>query len=244
VKLAKRGESSGPLYPSPRPQKSQFPISRLFSEPTSNFVRILSVIAIALLTGCATRHTLSLPTAPLRRLDALVVYDPSYKLTDVQKCVTTSSLRLNSEFGIQIVPVEFRVYVSKDSDSTREVLQQVRCINQDDQYDMVIGFARRIPKALVNDTLGGWIGVTDDVCRRYIVMKSPDSYTLTHELLHMFVYAFEHESQLGQLSSTQINLVPLVPEASIRSDAISNAVYAEVMKNKWRDFRKTDHETR
>jgi hypothetical protein len=208
-------------------------------------VRTLLVITIILLTGCATRHAQSVPTDPIRRLDALVVYDPSYKLSEVQACVDASSVRLKNEFGIGIVPVEFRVLEWEKSDSTRELLRQVRCLNQDDRYDMVIGFASRTPKVYISDALlGGWAGVTDDVCRRYIVMKSPDSYALTHELLHTFVYAFEHESQLGQLSRTQINLIPFVPEASIKSEAISDAVYAEVMRNKWRAFRVTGYGTR
>jgi hypothetical protein len=208
-------------------------------------VRALLAITIALLTGCAAGHTQTLPTDPLRRLDALVVYDASYKLAEVEECVNVSSLRLKNEFGICVVPVEYRVFAWEQSDSTRKLLRQVRCLNQDDQYDMVIGFTRRTPKVLISDSLlGGWAGVTDDVCRRYIVMKSPDSYALTHELLHTFVFAFDHESQLGQLSKTQVNLIPFVPEASIRSEAISDAVYVEVMRNKWRDFRGMGRETR
>jgi hypothetical protein len=244
-----------PVRPLPRAngvvlvgRAAERPISlsdRTSGRPTSNCVRALLVITAALLTGCAAGRTQSLPTEPLRRLDTLVVYDASYKLAEVEQCVNVSSLRFKNEFGICIVPVEYRVFAWEPSDSTRELLRQVRCLNPDDRYDMVIGFTRRTPKVLVSDSLfGGWAGVTDDVCRRYIVMKSADSYALTHELLHTFVFAFDHESQLGQLSKTQINLVPFVPEASIKSDAISDAVYAEVMRNKWREFRAMGRETR
>lgn len=203
-------------------------------------MRALLGITVVLLTGCATTHTLTLPADPIRRVDALVVYDPSYKLAKVQECVNTSSLRLENEFGIRLVPVEFRAYAWEKSNDTDELIRQIYHMNLDDQYEMVIGITCRTPTAAITDQLlGGWVGVTDDDRRRYIVVKSPDSYTLTHELLHSFVFAFDHEWRLGQLSAIQINPIPFVPGASMRSETISNAVYAEVMRNKWRNLRDT-----
>jgi hypothetical protein len=197
---------------------------------------LLSVIML-LLTGCATNHTQTLPIDPMRNVTALVVYDPSYSRSEVEQCLERSNSTFMSEFGIRIEPLEVREYEWVRSDNTDVLLDQMVKLNTDGQYDMVIGFTRRTAAHMVIDNiLAGWSGVIDDVWRRYVVVKSTDDYILTHEMLHAFVLNIEHELKFGQLSAIQVSLVPFLPFTSLRSSTISDAVYREVMKNKWRNF--------
>jgi hypothetical protein len=195
------------------------------------------LLCLLLLTGCATTHTQTLPVDPMRNVTALVVYDPSYSKTDVEQCLERSNSTFMSEFGIRVEPVELREYEWVRSDNTDVLLAQMAKLNTDGQYDMVIGFTKRTVLASVTDNLlAGWSGVIDDIWRRYVVVKSTDDYILTHELLHAFVLNVEHEWKFGQLSAIQVSLVPFLPFTTIRSSTISDSLYREVMKNKWRDF--------
>ena len=192
--------------------------------------------ALLLMVGCATTHTAQFDTQPMRQVSALVVYDSSYALRDIAECVSEASYKFETEFGIIIVPKEMRPYAWTYSDNTDILLDQMAKLNQDNQYDMVIGFTRRTALHFVVDNLvAGWSGVVDDIWRRYVVVKSTDDYILTHELVHAFVFTFGHEWSFGQLSAVQVGLIPFIP-ITLRSSAISDAVYREVMRNKWRDF--------
>jgi hypothetical protein len=195
------------------------------------------LLCLILVTGCATTHKQTLPIDPIRNVAALVVYDTSYSRADVEQCLERSNSTFLSEFGIRIELVEVREYEWTRSDNTDHLLAQMHKLNQDGQYDMVIGFTRRTVLASVTDNLlAGWSGVIDDIWRRYVVVKSTDDYILTHELLHAFVFNTGHEWKFGQLSAIQVSLVPFLPFTSLRSSTISDAVYREVMKNKWRNF--------
>jgi hypothetical protein len=195
------------------------------------------LLCLLLMTGCATTHKQTLPIDPVRNVAALVVYDPSYSKADVEQCLERSNSTFLSEFGIRVEPVDVHEYEWVRSDNTDVLLEQMAKLNTDGQYDMVIGFTRRTVLASVTDNLlAGWSGVIDDIWRRYVVVKSTDDYILTHELLHSFVLNVEHEWKFGQLSAIQVSLVPFLPFTTIRSSTISDSMYREVMKNKWRDF--------
>lgn len=193
-------------------------------------------LCLLLLTGCATTHTTQVPNDSVRTIAALVVYDPSYSRADVEECLGRSNLTLLSEFGIRVELVEVRSYEWVRSDDMDVLLDQMARLNQDNAYDMVIGFTKRTALATVTDNLiAGWSGVIDDIWRRYIVVKSIDDYILTHELVHAFVLKFGHQWSFGQLSAIQVSILPFLP-VTVRSRTISDSVYQEVMKNKWRDF--------
>jgi hypothetical protein len=197
------------------------------------------LLCLLLLTGCATTHTQTIPIDPMRNVAALVVYDPSYSKADVEQCLERSNSTFLSEFGIRVEPLEFREYEWVRNDNTDVLLDQMAKLNPDGQYDMVIGFTRRTVLASVTDNLlAGWSGVIDDIWRRYVVVKSTDDYILTHELLHAFVLNVEHEWKFGQLSAIQVSLVPFLPFTTLRSRNISDSLYYEVIRNKWRDFSK------
>jgi predicted Zn-dependent protease with MMP-like domain len=181
-----------------------------------------------LLASCAslplTDPGLQAQNQPIRTLNVLVIYDPWYGKVDLADALGMASDSLKQQVGIKIKPA----FIQCDlPNSLGAAMNYLRIHYQDSDYDNVIGFIYKKDIARTSNSFNGVrVALTENAYRRFTVMTIASSHVLIHEIGHYFLFSHLHSSS-GVMAA----------EGLATSNLFSPADRAEILTNKWRDFK-------
>ncbi|OPY81621.1 MAG: hypothetical protein A4E65_01071 [Syntrophorhabdus sp. PtaU1.Bin153] len=170
---------------------------------------------------------------------ATVILTPESEDRDEVKAVLDEAFAtFLQQTGIRFSIKDWRTIYWRGSSRT-DVLQQVsdEMKQYGQSYDVAIAiYNMNLFQQIAFNTLGGWMGVVDDVYRRFMVLRrSRNLHVIEHELGHLFLFETTHAG--GAMSAFTVCLIG--DHLCTRNSVCFNEAERQgIIRNKWRNFSK------
>lgn len=172
----------------------------------------------------------------IREVAAVVLIPESEDRDGVKMTLNKAFAIFFQQTGIKFYIKDWRT-ISWRASSRTGVLQQVadEMKGYVQPYDVVIAiYTMNLFQQFVFNALGGWMGVVDDVYRRFVVVRrSRNLHVLEHELGHLFLFKTTHD---GGVMGAYIVCAVGDHLCTGNSVCFNEAERQEIIENKWRDF--------